>query len=177
MAGKLVQVATETVTSAVASVTLTGIDSDDVYMLAITELATNTDNSSYGIRPTVSGTGDSTADKDVAKKLLKASGTFENRALTNQNWMEIFYLLFIRNMNTKLLSFKYIEGTRAIWISITTVTIGQAIITYVPWFQGIFKTEAINLFDVITIVFLGMMMFIIIEFEKQFRLRILKKTL
>ena len=31
MAGKLVQVATETVTSAVASVTLTGIDSDDVY--------------------------------------------------------------------------------------------------------------------------------------------------
>ena len=33
--GKLVQVATETVTSAVASVTLTGIDSDDVYMLAI----------------------------------------------------------------------------------------------------------------------------------------------
>ena len=34
MAGKLVQVATETVTSAVASVTLTGIDSDDVYMIA-----------------------------------------------------------------------------------------------------------------------------------------------
>ena len=32
--GKLVQVATETVTSAVASVTLTGIDSDDVYMVA-----------------------------------------------------------------------------------------------------------------------------------------------
>ena len=91
--GKLIQVATNTVSSPVSSVTLTGIESDDVYMLAITELATNTDNSSYGIRPTVSGTGDSTADKDVAKKLLKASGTFENRALTNQNWMEIFYLL------------------------------------------------------------------------------------
>ena len=30
----LVQVATNTVTSAVASVTLTGIDSDDVYMVA-----------------------------------------------------------------------------------------------------------------------------------------------
>lgn len=35
MAGKLVQVATNTVTSAVASVTLTGIDSDDVYMVAV----------------------------------------------------------------------------------------------------------------------------------------------
>ena len=34
MAGQLVQVATNTVTSAVASVTLTGIDSDDVYMVA-----------------------------------------------------------------------------------------------------------------------------------------------
>ena len=32
MAGQLVQVATNTVTSAVASVTLTGIDSDDVYI-------------------------------------------------------------------------------------------------------------------------------------------------
>ena len=93
MAGQLVQVATETVTSAVASVTLTGIDSDDVYMLAIKDLATNTDNSTYGIRPTVSGTGDSTADKDTAKKLLKASGTFEDRGLTNQSWLEIFYLL------------------------------------------------------------------------------------
>jgi magnesium-transporting ATPase (P-type) len=114
-------------------------------------------------------------------KYALAQGYSENLARTIAMNMlvvlEIFYLLFIRNMNTKLLSFKYIEGTRAIWISITTVTIGQAIITYVPWFQGIFKTEAINLFDVITIVFLGMMMFIIIEFEKQFRLRILKKTL
>jgi len=93
MAGSLVQVATNTVTSAVSSVTLTGIDSDDIYMLAITELATGTDNSSYGIRPTVSGTGDSTGDKDIAKILFKASGSFEDRALANQSWMEIFYLL------------------------------------------------------------------------------------
>ena len=35
MAGKLVQVDSETVSSAVASVTLIGIDSDDVYMLLL----------------------------------------------------------------------------------------------------------------------------------------------
>jgi hypothetical protein len=35
MAGKLVQVEKNIVTSAVGSVTLTGIDSDDVYMVAI----------------------------------------------------------------------------------------------------------------------------------------------
>ena len=34
MAGKLVQIATNTVTSAVGSVTLTGINTDDVYMLS-----------------------------------------------------------------------------------------------------------------------------------------------
>ena len=89
----LVQVATATVTSAVASVTLTGISDDSVYMLAITELGVNTDNRSFGIRPTVSGTGDSTGDKDISKKLFKASGSFENRALTNQDNLEIFYLI------------------------------------------------------------------------------------
>ena len=44
MAGKLVQVATNTVTSAVASVTLTGIDSDNPYMVAMFNVAPAGDN-------------------------------------------------------------------------------------------------------------------------------------
>lgn len=90
--------------------------------------------------------------------------------------LEIFYLLFIRNMNTKSLSWKGIRGTRVLWVSIVTVIIGQAAMTYLPWFQGVFETEAINLFDIILMVFLGLFMFVIIECEKQFRLRILKKS-
>jgi magnesium-transporting ATPase (P-type) len=89
--------------------------------------------------------------------------------------LEIFHLLFIRNMNTKSLSWKAIRGTRILWILIVTVTIGQAAITYVPWLQSVFETEAVSLFDVILIVFLGILLFMIIEFEKQLRLRILKK--
>jgi len=89
--------------------------------------------------------------------------------------LEIFHLLYIRNMNTTSLSFKSIRGTRVLWISILTVTIGQAAITYVPWLQNVFETEAVSLFDLILIVFLGILMFMIIEFEKQLRLRILKK--
>ena len=89
--------------------------------------------------------------------------------------LEIFHLLFIRNMNTKSLSWKGIRGTRVLWVSIVTVTIGQAAITYVPWLQSVFETEAVNLFDIVLIVFLGLFMFLIIECEKQFRLRILKK--
>ncbi|MFT6910637.1 MAG: magnesium-transporting ATPase (P-type) [Oleiphilaceae bacterium] len=84
--------------------------------------------------------------------------------------LEIFHLLFIRNMNTKLLGRKCIRGTSVLWISIVTVTIGQAAITYLPWFQSVFKTKSVNLFD-------GMLMFVIIEFEKQLRLRIPKKPL
>ncbi len=90
--------------------------------------------------------------------------------------LEIFHLLFIRNMNAKSLSWKGIRGTRVLWVLIVAVTIGQAAITYVPWLQSVFETEAVNLFDIVLIALLGLSMFLIIECEKQFRLRILKKT-
>ncbi|ABM04092.1 ATPase, P-type (transporting), HAD superfamily, subfamily IC [Psychromonas ingrahamii 37] len=89
--------------------------------------------------------------------------------------LEIFHLLFIRNMNTTSLSLKAIRGTPILWILIVTVILGQAAMTYLPWFQSVFKTESVHLFDVILIIFLGMLMFTIIEIEKQLRLRILKK--
>ena len=50
MAGRLVQVATNTVTSAVPSVSLTGIDSDDVYMVAYNNLGQVSDNQSTNVR-------------------------------------------------------------------------------------------------------------------------------
>lgn len=108
-----------------------------------------------------------------------AQGYSENLARTiamdTLVMLEIFHLLFIRNMNTTSLNWKGIRGTSVLWVSIITVILGQAAITYIPWFQGIFETESVNLFDVVLIVFLGMLMFAIIEFEKQLRLRILKK--
>ena len=53
MAGQLIQVATNTVTSAVASVTLTGIDSDDVYMVACSNVKSVNDNVNPFLRFTV----------------------------------------------------------------------------------------------------------------------------
>ena len=84
MAGKLIQVATETVTSAVASVTLTGIDSDDVYMLAVNNVLPTTDTSNLRMRLTVSGTPDTTANYDRATKILRTSTTFINSSATNE---------------------------------------------------------------------------------------------
>ena len=79
--GKLVQVATETVTSPVASVTLTGIDSDDVYMVAFNNVNASAD-SEHWFRVTKSGTADTTANYDYADKVLNSIG-FATRAVTN----------------------------------------------------------------------------------------------
>ena len=82
MAGQLIQVATNTVTSAVASVTLTGIDSDDVYMLSASGIVVPA-SSDGQLRVTVGGTADTTANYDVAYKGLRADTTFSNISSTN----------------------------------------------------------------------------------------------
>ena len=85
MAGQLIQVDTETVTSAVASVTLTGIDSDDVYMVAISNVQPVTNASTLRMRFTVSGTADTSANYDRATKELRADTTFNNSYQVNQD--------------------------------------------------------------------------------------------
>ena len=89
MAGQLIQVATETVTSAVASVTLTGIDSDDVYMVTANNVVQSTNTGSFDIRVTKSGTNDSTSNYDSARKLLISDTTFSNQTEQNQNRWDI----------------------------------------------------------------------------------------
>ena len=88
MAGKLVQVATNTVSSAVASVTLTGIDSDDVYMVTYNNYTSDT-NVSVRLRFTVSGTADTSSNYDEAFKKLQANTTFANTGQTNQSQFTI----------------------------------------------------------------------------------------
>ena len=70
MAGKLVQVEKNIVTSAVGSVTLTGIDSDDVYMVAISNVFASADDD-FKIRITKSGTPQTDSNYDRASKDLK----------------------------------------------------------------------------------------------------------
>ena len=89
MAGKLVQVATETVTSAVASVTLTGIDSDDVYMLAFSDVIPVTDSVDLFCRVTESGTANSTSNYDYAVKLMRTATSFANISGTNVSQFDL----------------------------------------------------------------------------------------
>ena len=85
MAGKLVQVATSTVSSAVASVTLTGIDSNNVHLVTFTNVIGSYEPTNLSYRFTESGTANSTSNYDYAFKELFANATFNNRYGENIN--------------------------------------------------------------------------------------------
>ena len=83
MAGSLIKIDEEIVTSSVASVTLTGIDSTyDVYMVKINGYLNST-SSAQRLRVTVGGTPDTTANYDFAGKFLRTDIAFTNGSATN----------------------------------------------------------------------------------------------
>ena len=84
MAGQLVQVATNTVTSAVASVSLTGIDDDSVYLFTWVGVTCASDVNQNQIRITKSGTAQSDSEYDFASKQLFASTSFVDNGQVNQ---------------------------------------------------------------------------------------------
>jgi magnesium-transporting ATPase (P-type) len=90
--------------------------------------------------------------------------------------MEIFHLLFIRNMYSTSLTWQAVRGTKAVWIAVLIVAVGQLAITYVHPLQTVFGTQAVGILDGLLIVLLGVVLFIIIEIEKQMRLRLVEPT-
>jgi magnesium-transporting ATPase (P-type) len=88
--------------------------------------------------------------------------------------MEIFHLFFIRNMYVISLTWKAVRGTRAVWIAVIIVVIGQLAITYIPPLQLVFETQAVSLLDGLLILLIGVVLFTIIEFEKQLRIRLVR---
>ena len=90
MAGSLVKIDEEIVSSAVASVTLTGIDSTyDVYMVRINKLECDTNNRDVYLQFTTSGTADTSSNYDNANKELRADSSFSNRSSTNRSDIQI----------------------------------------------------------------------------------------
>lgn len=86
--------------------------------------------------------------------------------------MEIFHLFFIRNIYGTSLTWELVRGTRMIWATVAIVTIAQFAITYLPSLQPIFKTAPVPFFDGVIIVGVGVVLLLIIETEKQIRLRL-----
>ena len=92
MAGQLVQVATNTISSAVSSVTLTGIDDDSVYLFTWVGVTCASDVNQNQIRITKSGTAQSDSEYDVASKQLFASTSFVNNGQVNQTSFKDLYI-------------------------------------------------------------------------------------
>jgi len=83
MAGQLLQVATETVTTNTNRLNLTGIDSDDVYLATYHNVQGSIDNTNFLIRLANSGTADISANYDYASKKLFVNTTFGTQSGTN----------------------------------------------------------------------------------------------
>jgi len=86
--------------------------------------------------------------------------------------MEIFHLFFIRNIYGTSLTWKAVRGTKVVWLTVVIITAAQLSITYLPALQAVFATEAVPLLDGLLIIGIGVMLFAIIEIEKQLRLRL-----
>ena len=90
MAGSLIKIDEEIVSSAVASVTLTGISSTyDVYMVRLNKVEVVTNERDIKIRFTESGTPNTTANYDSAAKNLNAGSAFDNSSETNQTSLDL----------------------------------------------------------------------------------------
>ena len=74
----LEQVVTTTVTSAVSSVTLNGINDDSVYKLVISDFIPSTDAQDMRIRVVQSGTPNTSANYDLSARLIRCDTTAGN---------------------------------------------------------------------------------------------------
>ncbi len=88
--------------------------------------------------------------------------------------MEIFHLFFIRNIYGTSLTWEAVKGTKMVWATVMSVTAAQFAITYAPPLQTIFGTSPVPFWDGVIIFGVGVVLFIIIETEKQLRLRVRK---
>ena len=89
MAGSLIKIDEEIVSSAVASVTLGGSDWDNsyaVYMVKMNNVTRDSGNGHILLRVTASGTPDTSANYDRARKQLRADTTFGNSTATNETF-------------------------------------------------------------------------------------------
>jgi len=100
LAGSLIKIQETTISSAVASVTLTGIDSTyDVYMVTISNAWISSAQDYLYMRVTKSGTADTTSNYDYAGKLLRTPG-FNNKSGTNADKWQTWLSGTSSNVNT-----------------------------------------------------------------------------
>tara|TARA_R100001509_G_scaffold162050_1_gene132678 strand:- start:2535 stop:3056 length:522 start_codon:yes stop_codon:yes gene_type:complete len=92
MAGSLIKLSEEEVTSAVSSVTLSGLSSIySVHMVVCSGIEVDTNGGNIRTRLTQNGIAQTGANYDVAGKQLRTNTTFSNSSSTNQTSFAIHF--------------------------------------------------------------------------------------
>ncbi len=86
--------------------------------------------------------------------------------------MEIAYLFFVRNLYGTSLTWQTVRGSKVVWFTVITVTLAQFAMTYIPALQTLFDTRSVALLDGLLIILVGLVLFTLLEIEKQLRLSI-----
>jgi magnesium-transporting ATPase (P-type) len=86
--------------------------------------------------------------------------------------LEIFHLFFIRNIHGTSLRWQTVRGTKVVWLTVLVTTAAQFAVTYFPPLQRIFGTQAVPFLDGLLTVGVGVALLVLLETEKQLRLRI-----
>ncbi len=84
--------------------------------------------------------------------------------------LKIFHLFFVRNIYGTSLTWDAVRGTKIVWRCVIAVTVLQFAVTYLPPLQIAFGTSSVSLIDGLIIVGLGVVLFILLELEKQLAL-------
>ncbi|OBP14761.1 carbonate dehydratase [Rheinheimera sp. SA_1] len=85
--------------------------------------------------------------------------------------LEVFHLFYVRNMSSSVLNWQLLKGTKVVWLTVILVMVAQLAITYIPLLQPVFGTEAIGWQGCLMILGIGVLFYLILEVEKQLRLR------
>jgi len=111
MAGSLIKIDEEIVTSAVASVELGGANWDssyDVYQLSISNMEVDTNNAQIRLKFLAGGAPQSTSNYDEAAKVLNSNTTFANASLTNYQAFVLTYVGSSTDTNARFNSTHYL---------------------------------------------------------------------
>ncbi|MCU0828865.1 MAG: HAD-IC family P-type ATPase [Tabrizicola sp.] len=87
--------------------------------------------------------------------------------------LEIFHLFYIRALHGTSLTWRAVKGTPVIWAVVLVITLAQLGVTYLPPLQASLGTVAVPLHEGALILGVGVAFLLVLEVEKQLRLRLL----
>lgn len=90
--------------------------------------------------------------------------------------MEIFYLFAVRYLDNPSITLRGVLGTPVVLIVVGAVTALQFLFTYAPFMNALFQTTPLTLSQGLMVVSVGVMVLVLLEFEKLVRTKVLRFT-